>query len=107
MIFYGLISGLVIGVLLVIIGYVGLVFSNTFSDLTEMEVELMKKDGKFEGEPDYMQKFRVARSEYDLEDDRKNIKYSKIIMYTGYSIMGICIILLSIYLIFFQGSSQL
>lgn len=78
MIFYGLIGMLVIGVLLTTTGHAGLVFSNTFSDLAKIEVELMKKDGKFEGEPDYMKDFRVARSEYDLEYHSKHIRYSKI-----------------------------
>ena len=41
-------------------------FDKKNEELIKAEVEMMKKDGKFEGEPEHMKDFRVIRSELDL-----------------------------------------
>lgn len=69
------IAALLLGGILTVFGlyflFIRLFFYKSFVEITESEIEMMKKDGKFKGEPNYMKEFRVARSEYDLEEIKK------------------------------------
>ena len=66
------IIGWIVGTTLVLVGAVWFFLNTMMRGLNEAEVELMKQDGRFEGEPEYMKKFRVARSEWDLATNRRN-----------------------------------
>lgn len=59
------------------------VFKFISRPLIKTEIELMKKDGKFDGEEEFMQNFRVARSEWDLVKNVRNTKLSIIFLAAG------------------------
>ncbi len=59
-----------------------------FNELTYAETEMMKKDGLFPGEPEFMRDFRVARTEGDIVDRVKlDIKFAAILIVIGTAII--------------------
>lgn len=84
------IIGWVIGAILTLIGGIWLICNLMMHGLVKTEVELMKRETKIEGEPDYMKDFRVFRSEWDLEINERN-KYKAI----SILVIGILILILA------------
>ncbi|MBU4480037.1 hypothetical protein KKG48_01155 [Patescibacteria group bacterium] len=77
----------IVAVLLSFVGVVGVTICFFIRPLHEAEVEGMKRNGKFEGEPGYMQDFRVARAEGELCDNTKLLK-----IFSFLACMGILLI---------------
>ena len=73
----------IVAVLLILIGGGWLALCLLFQPVHEAEVVLMKRGGKFEGEEDYMQQFRVARSEWDLDDNARYIRHASSLLGIG------------------------
>ncbi|MCH8986761.1 hypothetical protein IIA94_01185 [Patescibacteria group bacterium] len=78
---------LVIGIVVMVVGLTWLAFSIAFRKLTKSEVEMMKKDGKFDGEPEFMRSFRVARAGWDLVSSTRHLALSSFIFIVGVIIM--------------------
>lgn len=86
------IAGWIIGILLILIGLAWLCGLFMFRPLHKAEIEMMKQDGKFEDEPDYMQNFRVMRSEFDLEANTGYIAYATLSLSLGITIIILLIV---------------
>ena len=67
-----IVIGWIIGIVCVFVGCVWLYFNLILRPLHLAEVELMKRDGKFEGDPDWVQEFNVVQSEWDLQANTRN-----------------------------------
>lgn len=82
-----IILGWILGILLVVVGLIGSFFNRQFNPLHKAEVELMKRDGKFEEEPDYMQNFRVSRAEGELMDNERRFIIYRRLLFVGVTII--------------------
>lgn len=78
----------VFGVSITVIGTCWWAILYFFIPITKAEVNMMKEGGKFEGEEDYMQTYRVARSEFDLESELHQRTYARLTVLMGIFIMA-------------------
>ncbi len=84
------ILGWIAGFLLILIGlgwFLYLYLQYGFNRLSRAEAELMRRDGLFPGEPEYMRDFRVARAEWDIVDVGKHIKVAVAFIAIGATII--------------------
>lgn len=83
------IFGWIIGILLILIGLGCAKINLSYREITQAEVNMMKEDGKFEGEPYWMKDFRVSRSEGDLQDNIRHGNFCRIPIFIGIIIIFI------------------
>lgn len=86
------IGGVIVGAILIFIGGVWVFLNHENRGLLESETKLMKQDGKFPDEPDYMKNFRVNRSEGELETNRVNKYWAIAVLITGIAIIIITLL---------------
>lgn len=65
------IFSLIFGGLLVLASGIALFFLYVSRPLHDAEIEGMRREGRFDGEPEYMQQFRITRAEFDLESNQR------------------------------------
>ena len=82
--------GWLMSILLVFVGGFTWVLCYLFRPLNYAEIEGMKRGGRFDGEHEYMQEFRITRAEFDLEDNLRYSRYAVISVVVG--IIGILIL---------------
>ena len=68
----------IMSALLAVVGAIVCVLCRMFKSLHHAEVEAMKQSGRWEGEEEYMQIFRVARAERELADNVRYARYASI-----------------------------
>lgn len=88
------IIGLIISILIAVGGGVSFILCRCSRPLHDFEIESMKRDGLFEGEPEYMQTFRVAQAEWDLEDNLAYTRYARIVFWIGCVGIIVCVAIL-------------
>ena len=66
----------VLGIVSALVSGVVVFFCYAFRPLHHAEIEGMKREGRFEGEPEYMQQFRVTRAEFDLEANQRHTRWA-------------------------------
>lgn len=79
---------LISGVLITMLGIWWWAILYFFIPITKVEVNMMKEGGKFEGEEDYMQTYRVARSEFDLESELHQRIWARVTVLIGVFIIA-------------------
>ena len=84
---------LILGVLLIVVSGVLLFFLYASRFLHDAEIEGMKRNGKFEGEPDFMRDFRVARAEFDLEANQQWTRRLWLTLPVGFCLVSLSFVL--------------
>ncbi len=82
--------GWVVGILLIFVGliwFICAIFHCGLNRLCKAEAEMMRKDGLWEGEPEYMRDFRVSRAEWDIIDVGKHVKFAAALITIGTAII--------------------
>ena len=85
------ILGWIFSVILVLVGGFLFWFFETDQHLSRRVTEMMKKDGRLEGEPEYMKDFRVAESEWDEDFSRRNKRRAGIILAAGLILLALMV----------------
>lgn len=76
------------GVFLVFLGALLFYFVRSDERLTRAEIEFMRRDGLFPGEPDWMRGFRVAQSEQDLDGNMLICAFACVFILLGALLLG-------------------
>ncbi len=82
-----IIAGWVISCLAILVGAIWCAVAISNRDLSRADADLMARDGKLEGEPEFMRDFRVVRARGDALDTERHVTIGMVIVSIGLGVL--------------------